>query len=35
MKLIIQIPCFSGERLLPVTFSEIPRQIAGIELSPS
>ncbi|MBN1466486.1 glycosyltransferase family 2 protein [candidate division KSB1 bacterium] len=31
MKLIIQIPCYNEEKTLPLTFSELPRQINGID----
>jgi len=31
MKLIIQIPCYNEEETLPITLSELPRQIDGIE----
>ncbi len=31
MKLIIQIPCYNEEQTLPVTVSDLPRKIQGIE----
>lgn len=31
MKLIIQIPCYNEEEILPITLSQLPKQIAGIE----
>src|SRR5262245_10664117 len=31
MKLIIQIPCFNEEEVLPVTLAELPRQMAGFD----
>lgn len=31
MKLIIQIPCFNEEESLPITLSELPRSIPGID----
>lgn len=31
MKLVIQIPCYNEEKTLPVTFSELPKQIDGID----
>jgi len=31
MKLIIQIPCLNEEKFLPVTLSELPREIDGID----
>jgi glycosyltransferase involved in cell wall biosynthesis len=31
MKLIIQIPCFNEEAQLPVTLSELPRQVEGFD----
>lgn len=31
MKLIIQIPCYNEEHTLPVTFSQLPRCIKGID----
>jgi glycosyltransferase involved in cell wall biosynthesis len=31
MKLIIQIPCFNEEQQLPVTLSELPREVHGFE----
>lgn len=31
MKLIIQIPCFNEEKALPITLSEIPHQIEGVD----
>ena len=31
MKLIIQIPCFNEEKTLPITLSEIPRRIEGVD----
>jgi len=31
MKLIIQIPCYNEEEMLPVTVKSIPRQIEGID----
>lgn len=30
MKLIIQIPCYNEEETLPITFSQLPKQIEGI-----
>ncbi len=32
MKLIIQIPCFNEEELLPITLSCLPRQVPGFDL---
>jgi len=32
MKLIIQIPCYNEEQTLPLTLSEIPRQIPGFDV---
>ncbi|MEP1446560.1 MAG: glycosyltransferase family 2 protein [Paraglaciecola sp.] len=32
MKLIVQIPCFNEEETLPATFSDIPKQIDGVDL---
>lgn len=32
MKLIIQIPCFNEEKTLPITLSELPKQIDGIDV---
>jgi glycosyltransferase involved in cell wall biosynthesis len=31
MKLIIQIPCLNEEKTLPITLSQLPRKIAGID----
>src|SRR5881396_1681440 len=31
MKLIIQIPCFNEEDQLPVTLSDLPRDLPGVE----
>ena len=31
MKLIIQIPCFNEEETLPLTLSELPREVAGFD----
>src|SRR5881398_2371619 len=31
MKLIIQIPCFNEEDQLPVTLSDLPRELAGVD----
>lgn len=31
MKLIIQIPCYNEERTLPITFSQLPKYIKGID----
>lgn len=31
MKLIIQIPCYNEEETLPITFSQLPKQIEGID----
>lgn len=31
MKLIIQIPCYNEEKTLPITFSQLPKQIDGID----
>jgi glycosyltransferase involved in cell wall biosynthesis len=31
MKLIIQIPCFNEEEVLPKTFADLPKQIQGID----
>lgn len=31
MKLIIQIPCYNEEQTLPVTFSQLPQHIRGID----
>jgi glycosyltransferase involved in cell wall biosynthesis len=31
MKLIIQIPCFNEEEVLPFTLAELPRQVAGFD----
>lgn len=31
MKLIIQIPCYNEEETLPITFADLPKQIAGID----
>lgn len=31
MKLIIQIPCYNEEETLPITFSQLPKQIDGID----
>ncbi len=31
MKLIIQIPCYNEEKTLPLTFSDLPREIPGID----
>ena len=30
MKLIIQIPCYNEEKTLPLTFSDLPKSIDGI-----
>lgn len=30
-KLIIQIPCYNEESSLPITLSELPRQVAGVD----
>ena len=32
MKLIIQIPCYNEEKTLPITVSELPRKIEGIDI---
>jgi glycosyltransferase involved in cell wall biosynthesis len=32
MKLIIQIPCFNEEDTLPITFSDLPKHIPGIDV---
>lgn len=32
MKLIIQIPCFNEEQVLPVTLSHLPRQVEGFDV---
>ena len=32
MKLIIQIPCYNEEDSLPVTLSELPKEIEGIDV---
>ena len=31
MKLIIQIPCYNEEVALPVTLSQLPKEIEGID----
>ena len=31
MKLIIQIPCYNEEQVLPVTLNAIPKYIEGID----
>lgn len=31
-KLIIQIPCFNEEQVLPQTLAELPREVAGVEV---
>lgn len=31
MKLIIQIPCFNEEKTLPLTISDLPKEIAGVD----
>lgn len=31
MKLIIQIPCYNEEETLPITFSQLPRSIEGVD----
>ena len=31
MKLIIQIPCYNEEKTLPITFGDLPKEIAGID----
>jgi glycosyltransferase involved in cell wall biosynthesis len=31
MKLIIQIPCFNEEEVLPVTLADLPRQVVGFD----
>lgn len=31
MKLIIQIPCYNEEKTLPITFSQLPKKIEGID----
>src|SRR5262245_21103073 len=31
MKLIIKIPCFNKELVLPVTLADLPRQVAGVD----
>ena len=31
MKLIIQIPCFNEEATLPLTLSDLPRQLSGFD----
>ena len=31
MKLIIQIPCYNEEQVLPITFADLPRHIDGID----
>lgn len=31
MKLIIQIPCYNEEETLPITFSQLPRRIEGVD----
>ncbi len=31
MKLIIQIPCYNEEKILPVTLSELPREVEGFD----
>lgn len=31
MKLIIQIPCYNEEKTLPITFRDLPKEIAGID----
>lgn len=31
MKLIIQIPCYNEEKTLPVTLSELPKEIKGVD----
>ena len=31
MKLIIQIPCFNEEEILPVTLADLPREVAGFD----
>jgi glycosyltransferase involved in cell wall biosynthesis len=32
MKLIIQIPCYNEEQVLPITLAALPKQLAGIDL---
>ena len=32
MKLIIQIPCYNEEQSLPITVSELPREVPGIDV---
>ena len=32
MKLIIQIPCYNEEVALPVTLSQLPTEIEGIDI---
>jgi glycosyltransferase involved in cell wall biosynthesis len=31
MKLIIQIPCYNEERTLPLTLSQLPREVPGVD----
>jgi glycosyltransferase involved in cell wall biosynthesis len=31
MKLIIQIPCFNEEEMLPITLADLPRQVVGFD----
>jgi glycosyltransferase involved in cell wall biosynthesis len=31
MKLIIQIPCYNEEKILPITLSELPREVKGFD----
>jgi glycosyltransferase involved in cell wall biosynthesis len=31
MKLIIQIPCYNEEKILPITLSELPREVEGFD----
>jgi diguanylate cyclase (GGDEF)-like protein len=31
MKLIIQIPCYNEEKILPITLQELPRQVEGFD----
>lgn len=32
MKLIIQIPCYNEEKALPITLSDLPRKIPGVDI---